>query len=67
MSKIKVEHMAVNALPGGVPMLWKVGPDCVTVLMSRTASVDELAAAFGPMYEAMSYSALTLCPVADVA
>ena len=53
---VEVRHIAVDELPGGVPMLWEVGPESVTVLMSRAAGVDEIAAAFGPMYRAMAES-----------
>lgn len=61
---VRVEHRAVDELPGGVPMLWfvkpprqlpngSVVPGSLLRVFSRQATVDEIATAFDPMYRAM--------------
>lgn len=63
---VTVDYVPVDELPGGAPMVLAVSPDGqhLDVLMSRAASVDEIAAAFQVGYAAMSQCSIGLLPVA---
>lgn len=63
---VTVDYRPVDELPGGVPMVLAVSPDGrhLDVLMSRAATVDELAAAFQVGYRAMRRCSMELLPVA---
>lgn len=63
---LTVDYRPVDELPGGVPMVLAVSPDGqhLDVLMSRAASVDEIAAAFQVGYKALRRCAMELHAVA---
>ena len=61
--EVDVTYTAVDELPEGLPAMFVSRDGHLEVLMSRQASADDLAAAFGPMYRKLAECAMRLQPM----